>query len=69
MGAAEFERLRSERSTPKSDLTLRKIGEGTASATGAELFHSLVKNLAESLQALFAFVSQFVEGNRIGVRS
>ena len=67
--AAEFERLRFERAMRKSDLTLRKIDEGTASTTGAEFFNSLVKSLAEALQTQYAFVSKFVAGNRTRVRT
>jgi PAS domain S-box-containing protein len=67
--AAEFERLRFERAIRKSDLTLRKIDEGTAAATGAEFFHSLVKSLAEALQTKYAFVSRFVEGTRTRVQT
>ena len=67
--AAEFERLLFERAMRKSDLTLRKIDEGTAATTGAEFFNSLVKSLAEALQAKYAFVSKFVEGNRLRVRT
>ncbi|MEO8047007.1 MAG: sigma 54-interacting transcriptional regulator [Nitrospirota bacterium] len=67
--AAEFERLRFERALRKSDLTLRKIDEGTAATTGAEFFNSLVKSLAEALQAKYAFVSKLVEGNRPRVRT
>jgi PAS domain S-box-containing protein len=67
--AAEFERLRFERAMRKSDLTLRKIDEGTASTTGAEFFNSLVKSLAEALQTQYAFVSKFVAGNRARVRT
>ncbi len=67
--AAEFERLRFERALRKSDLTLRKIDEGTAGATGAAFFPSLVKSLAEALQMKYAFVSKFVEGNRARVRT
>ncbi|WP_455377207.1 sigma-54-dependent Fis family transcriptional regulator [Petrachloros mirabilis] len=67
--AAEFERLRFEQALRKSDVTLRKIDEGTASATGAAFFPSLVKNLAEALQTQYAFVSKFVEGNRTRVRT
>ncbi len=67
--AAEFERLLFERAMRKSDLTLRKIDEGTAATTGAEFFNSLVKSLAEALQAKYAFVSKFVEGNRARVRT
>ena len=37
--AAEFERLVFERAMRKSDLTLRKIDEGTAATTGAEFFN------------------------------
>ncbi|MDF0645170.1 MAG: sigma 54-interacting transcriptional regulator [Nitrospira sp.] len=67
--AAEFERLRFETAMRKSDLTLRKIDEGTAAATGAAFFPSLVRNLAEALQTKYAFVSKFVEGNRARVRT
>ena len=67
--AAEFERLLFERAMRKSDLTLRKIDEGTAATTGTEFFNSLVKSLAEALQAKYAFVSKFVEGNRARVRT
>ncbi len=67
--AAEFERLRFEAAMRKSDLTLRKIDEGTAGATGAAFFPSLVRNLAEALQTKYAFVSKFVEGNRTRVRT
>ena len=67
--AAEFERLGFERALRKSDLTLRKIDEGTAATTGAEFFNSLVKSLAEALQTKYAFVSKFVEGNRTRVRT
>jgi len=67
--AAELERLGFERAMRKSDLTLRKIDEGTAATTGAEFFNSLVKSLAEALQTKYAFVSKFVEGNRTRVRT
>lgn len=67
--AAEFDRLRFERALRKSDLTLRKIDEGTAAATGAAFFPSLVQSLAEALQSKYAFVSKFVEGNRMRVRT
>lgn len=67
--AAEFERLRFERALRKSDLTLRKIDEGTAGATGAAFFPSLVKSLAEALQTKYAFVSKFVSGSHTRVRT
>jgi formate hydrogenlyase transcriptional activator len=67
--AAEFERLGFERARRKSDLTLRKIDEGTAATTGAEFFNSLVKSLAEALQTQYAFVSKFVGDNRLRVRT
>ena len=67
--AAEFERLRLEAAIRKSDLTLRKIDEGTAGATGAAFFPSLVRNLADALQTKYAFVSKFVEGNQTRVRT
>ena len=40
------------------------IVEGTASSTGDEFFHSLVSKLADVLRVRYAFVSEFVEGNR-----
>jgi len=67
--AAEFDRLRFEQALRKSDLTLRKINEGTAAVTGAAFFPSLVKCLAEVLQTQYAFVSKFVEGTRSRVRT
>lgn len=67
--SAEFERLRYERVLRKSDLTLRKIDEGTAAATGAVFFPSLVQSLAEALHTKYAFVSKFVEGTRTRVRT
>ena len=67
--AAEFDRLRFERALRKSDLTLRKIDEGTAAVTGAAFFPSLVKSLAEALQTKYAFVSKFVENKRTRVRT
>ena len=38
---------------------LRRIVEGTASATGEEFFRSLVRNLASALKVPYAFVSEF----------
>jgi len=67
--AAEFDRLRYEQALRKSDLTLRKIDEGTAAVTGAAFFPSLVQSLAEALQTTYAFVSKFVEGNQTRVRT
>ncbi|MGE0644066.1 MAG: sigma 54-interacting transcriptional regulator [Nitrospira sp.] len=67
--AAEFQRLRFDHALRKSDLSLRKIDEGTAAATGAAFFPSLVQSLAEALQTKYAFVSRFVEGNRTRVRT
>src|SRR6185312_16222422 len=42
---------------------LRLIAEGTAWATGAEFFRSLVVHLARALDASCAFVTEFVDGN------
>lgn len=66
---AEFDRLRYEQALRKSDLMLRKIDEGTAAVTGSAFFPSLVKSLAEALEARYAFVSKFVEGTRTRVRT
>jgi PAS domain S-box-containing protein len=67
--SAEFDRLRFEQAMRKSDLMLRKIDEGTAAVTGSAFFPSLVKSLAEALQTRYAFVSKFVEGTRMRVRT
>jgi PAS domain S-box-containing protein len=67
--AAEFERFRFDQALRKSDLTLRKIDEGTAAETGAAFFPSLVRSLAEALQTKYAFVSRFVGHNRGRVRT
>ncbi len=67
--AAEFERIRFEGALRKSDLALRKIDEGTAAATGAAFFPSLVQSLAEALLTKYAFVSTFIEGNHTRVRT
>jgi PAS domain S-box-containing protein len=67
--AAEFDRLRYEQTLRKSDLTLRKIDEGTAASTGEAFFPVLVQSLAEALQTKYAFVSRFVGGHRARVRT
>lgn len=67
--SAEFERLRYERALRKSELIWRKIDKGTAAVTGAAFFPSLVRSLAEALQAKYAFVSRFVGENRARVRT
>ena len=66
---AELDRKQLEEAVRRSDLTLRKLDEGTAATTGTDFFNSLVKNLAEALQTKYAFVSKFVEGNRSRVRT
>jgi signal transduction histidine kinase/DNA-binding NarL/FixJ family response regulator len=49
---------------------LRALDEGVAARTGAEFFPSLVKALAEALQASCAFASEFDhEGYRVDVRA
>lgn len=63
-----------KRSTPRSDpalqsaderdamhLALRSIVEGTATATGTEFFHALVRELALALNVRHAFVSELLE--------
>jgi formate hydrogenlyase transcriptional activator len=61
---AELDRKQLEDASRRSDLTLRKIGEGTASVLGDEFFRSLVRNLAEALQVRHSFISEMIEGNR-----
>lgn len=45
----------------RSEQTLRLIVEGTASVTGKDFFHSLVRSLAEALDARYAFITECVE--------
>jgi PAS domain S-box-containing protein len=46
------------------DLALRRILEGTATATGAAFFQALVQNLAEALQTYGAWVTEYLPGER-----
>ncbi|WP_447977479.1 sigma 54-interacting transcriptional regulator [Candidatus Nitrospira bockiana] len=66
---AELDRTQLEEAMRRSDLALRKIDEGTAATTGTEFFNSLVKTLAEALEARYAFVSRFVGDDRLRVRT
>lgn len=59
---AELERKQLESLARRSDETLRKIDEGTASVVGDEFFRSLVKCLAEALAVRHAFISEMVAG-------
>ncbi|QYO65180.1 PAS domain-containing protein [Leptolyngbya sp. 7M] len=45
----------------RSEQTLRLIVEGTASVTGKDFFHSLVRSLAEALEARYAFITECIE--------
>jgi two-component system, sporulation sensor kinase A len=45
----------------RSEQTLRLIVEGTASVTGKDFFHSLVRSLAEALNARYAFITECIE--------
>jgi PAS domain S-box-containing protein len=45
----------------RSERILRLIVEGTASVTGKDFFHSLVRSLAEVLCARYAFITECVE--------
>jgi len=63
----ELDYLRSEVSSfmeteprrPGVDAVLRRIVEGTATATGGEFFSALVRALALVLNVRYAFVSEF----------
>jgi PAS domain S-box-containing protein len=61
---AEFERLRLEHALRKSDLTLRKIDEGTAAVVGEHFFHSLTQSLAAALGVRYVFVAELTEPDR-----
>ncbi|MCP5127623.1 MAG: sigma 54-interacting transcriptional regulator [Gammaproteobacteria bacterium] len=50
------------------DLALRAIVEGTATATGAEFFRALVRELAQALNVRYAFVCELLE-NKVRVRT
>lgn len=45
----------------RSEHTLRIIVEGTASVTGKDFFHSLVRSLAEALGVRYAFITECVK--------
>jgi len=54
------------RKLPTGLVALKKIVEGTATHTGNEFFRSLVKNLAESIDAHGVWVSEFIpDTNRL----
>jgi len=50
------------------DKLLRTIAEGTASVTGGDFLHSLVRYLAEALDVRYSFVSEFA-GSKTRVRT
>ncbi len=49
--------------------TLRHIVEGVAGATGEEFFRSLVRHLAEALQARYSFVAECTDPEQTRVRA
>jgi PAS domain S-box-containing protein len=53
----------------RSEQILRLIVEGTASVTGKEFFHSLVRSLAQALQARYAFISECLDSPPTKVRA
>ncbi|MCI0427305.1 MAG: GAF domain-containing protein, partial [Nitrospiraceae bacterium] len=57
----EIHRQVIETSLKEREATLRAIAEGTAMETGADFFHSLVKNLAMALNVDYAYISQLGE--------
>ncbi|MGH7792330.1 MAG: GAF domain-containing protein, partial [Thermodesulfobacteriota bacterium] len=48
---------------------LQHLAAGTASATGADFFRSLVQNLASALRVRYAFVTQCTDGTLTRVRT
>ena len=48
---------------------LRHITEGIAGATGKEFFHSLVRHLADALQARYSFIAECTDDRRTQVRT
>jgi PAS domain S-box-containing protein len=53
----------------RSEQTLRRIVEGTASATGVDFFRSLVRSLAQALGVRYAFISECMDAVPTRVRS
>lgn len=53
----------------RSEQTLRLIVEGTASVTGKDFFHSLVRSLAEALKVRYAFISECLDSPPTRVRA
>jgi PAS domain S-box-containing protein len=53
----------------KSEQILRSIVEGTAAVTGKDFFHSLVRSLAQTLEARYAFISECLDSPPTKVRA
>ncbi len=53
----------------RAEEMLREVTEGTASATGAQFFRSLVRHLASALQVRYAFVTECRDRTKARVRS
>ncbi|MBW4620460.1 MAG: PAS domain S-box protein [Cyanosarcina radialis HA8281-LM2] len=53
----------------RSEQILRSIVEGTASVTGKDFFHSLVRSLAQALEARYAFISECLDSPPTKVRA
>ncbi|GAB4188930.1 MAG: AAA family ATPase [Coleofasciculaceae cyanobacterium] len=53
----------------RAEETLRAITEGTASVTGSDFFHSLVRHLADALQVKYAFITECTDSTNTQVRT
>jgi len=53
----------------RAEEELRVITEGTAAVTGTEFFHSLVKHLAETFHARYAFITECTDLTNTEVRT
>ncbi len=58
---AEIERVQLNQAQRKSDLTLRLVDEGTATASGEAFFQALVRSLATALEVRYAFVGELLK--------
>jgi predicted ATPase/signal transduction histidine kinase/tRNA A-37 threonylcarbamoyl transferase component Bud32 len=53
----------------RAEETLRAITEGTASVTGSDFFHSLVRHLADALQVKYAFITECTDSTNTQVHT
>ncbi len=53
----------------RAEKTLRAVIEGTAAATGADFFHSLVRHLADAMEVKYTFITECLNVENARVRT